>query len=95
MKAFVQDFEHNKLEHLIQTGVTDNEDGTVDPAHLVDRACMDLLHLQALIYEEEQSVKREMEIKGQFERELRDVACQGLVKTNKKKAQQMEDSSSK
>lgn len=79
MRDYLKETDKEKLIHLTQTGITANENGTVNEMHELERCTLDLLEMIDANEVAEQKEKLALEQKGKLETDLRKVATAGLT----------------
>ena len=78
MRDYLATVNKEELEHLIETGVTHNEDGKLSDMHELERCTLDLVDAIDLIENEAENKKKDKENQGKIEEELRVAATSGL-----------------
>ena len=78
LKEYLLTANREQLDHLIETGITENESGILSDRHDLKRCTLDLLDIMESIENEAQFKKDELGKKGKIEEELRLCATTGL-----------------
>jgi len=80
LKSFLNQFSLDKLQHLKETGITENDNGKLSDAHVLDRAVLDLLEKKQDIKDCQELAVQKKEKQGKMEEEMREAATKGMVK---------------